>query len=218
MQGKLVVLEGCDGCGKSTQLRLLGNRLDEMGRQYHMLSYPKYDSPASAPLKMYLAGQFGADPAAVNPYAASSFYAVDRIADYLANWKIPYSRGELFISGRYTTSNAVHQGAKLSGSEREKYIDWLFDYEYGLLGLPRPDLVIFLDIPVPVALENIKKRGESRDIHETGEYIAKSRESALFAAARCGWRVINCASGDTMRPPQEILDDILREMQLNNLC
>lgn len=218
MSGRLIVLEGCDGSGKSTQLALLAQRLETLGCAPHTLSYPVYGSDSSALVRMYLSGRFGSDPAAVNPYAASSFYAVDRCADFLAGWKREYEAGALFLSGRYTTSNAVHQGAKLSGKDREEYTDWLFDYEYRLLGLPRPDLVVFLDIPPALAMENIQKRGEARDIHETRAYIEKSRESALFAAARYGWAVIPCSEDGAMRPAGVICNEILQQIKDRHLC
>ncbi len=218
MPGRLIVLEGCDGSGKSTQLSLLAGRLKAQGAAPRMLSYPVYESASSALVRMYLSGAFGSDPDAVNPYAASSFYAVDRCADFLANWKRDYDAGALFISGRYTTSNAVHQGAKLSGAARAAYMDWLFDYEYRLLGLPAPDLVVFLDVPPELSMENIRKRGLPRDIHETRAYIEKSRESALFAAGRYGWIVIDCACGGGMRPAEAICGEILQHIKDRNLC
>ena len=216
--GRLIVLEGCDGSGKSTQLALLTKALEAQGKAVRTLSYPVYESDSSALVRMYLSGRFGADPAAVNPYMASSFYAVDRCADYLANWKADYEAGALFVSGRYTTANAVHQGAKLSGEARTAYTDWLFDYEYRLLGLPKPDLVIFLDIPVSLALSNIEKRGEGADIHETRAYLEKSRESALFSADRYGWTVLNCERGGKMRPAEKIGADILNILRDSGLC
>lgn len=218
MPGRLIVLEGCDGCGKSTQLSLLTEQLKAQDAAPRVLSYPVYESESSALVRMYLSGAFGTDPEAVNPYAASSFYAVDRCADFLANWKHDYDAGALFVSGRYTTSNAVHQGAKLSGEARAAYMDWLFDYEYRLLRLPAPDLVVFLDIPPELAMKNIMKRGLPRDIHETRAYIEKSRESAHFAARRYGWIVIDCASGGEMRPAQTICDEILQHIKDRNLC
>lgn len=218
MAGRLIVLEGCDGSGKSTQLSILERNLRAQGLAPHTLSYPVYASDSSALVRMYLSGAFGSDPGAVNPYMASSFYAVDRCADYLANWKRDYDGGALFISGRYTTSNAVHQGAKLEGQARTTYTDWLFDYEYRLLGLPKPDLVLFLDIPVELALANIEKRGEKKDIHETRAYIEKSRESALCAAARYDWTVLDCAENGRMRMPEQIGSDILRLIRERNLC
>ena len=133
-------------------------------------------------VRMYLNGQFGSDPEDVNAYAASSFYAVDRYASYRADWGAAYDAGEIFVAGRYTTSNAIHQGAKLSGTARRTYMDWLFDYEYRLLGLPEPDAVIFLDVDVALALANIEKRRAGRDIHENhASYLARCRESALEA-------------------------------------
>ncbi len=218
MAGRLIVLEGCDGSGKSTQLALLTKALEAQGKAVHTLSYPVYESESSALVRMYLSGRFGADPEAVNPYMASSFYAVDRCADYLANWKADYDKGALFVSGRYTTSNAVHQGAKLTGEARTAYTDWLFDYEYRLLGLPKPDLVVFLDIPVSLALANIEKRGERKDIHETRAYLEKSRESALFSARRYGWTVLNCERDGKMRPADEISADIMTILREGALC
>ena len=218
MPGRLIVLEGCDGSGKSTQLSLLDKRLKAQGFAPHVLSYPVYTSDSSALVRMYLSGQFGSDPNAVNPYVASSFYAVDRCADFLANWKSDYDAGALFISGRYTTSNAVHQGAKLSGSDRDAYMDWLFEYEYRLLGLPEPDLVLFLDVPPELAMENIRKRGQNLDIHETRAYIEKSRESALFAAKRYGWTVLDCSCGGRMRSEYAVCGEILQRMKDRNLC
>lgn len=218
MSGRLIVIEGCDGCGKSTQLKLLENALTAAGEDVRMLSYPVYESDSSALVRMYLSGKFGKDPEKVNAYAASSFYAVDRIADYLANWKDDYNAGKLIVSGRYTTSNAVHQGAKLSGLQRQDYTDWLFDYEYRLLGLPKPDLVIFLDIPPELAAANIEKRGETKDIHESWAYIEKSRESALFSAKRYGWHVLQCDENGQMRPADTICSDIINIIKDFELC
>ena len=198
--GKLIVLEGTDGCGKTTQLELLCGELERGGRSFRKLEFPCYGDESSALVRMYLAGRFGADPDAVNAYAASSFYAVDRYASFKSSWEADYRAGMLFVAGRYTTSNAIHQGAKLSGDDREKYMDWLFEYEYGLLGLPKPDAVILLDVSTEIAAENIAKRGNRRDIHETDlDYLARCRESALDAAERFGWDVVECSAGGVMR-------------------
>lgn len=173
MPGRLIVLEGCDGCGKSTQLALLTEKLREQGGNVRTLSYPVYDSDSSALVRMYLSGKFGKDPSAVNAYAASSFYAVDRCADFLANWKADYDAGALFVSGRYTTSNAVHQGAKLAGDERAAYTDWLFDYEYRLLGLPKPDLVIFFGYSDGACDEEYRTSRRSKRYSRNGELFGK---------------------------------------------
>ena len=209
-RGRLIVLEGLDGSGKSTQLGLVCDALTARGRTLRRLEFPRYESDSSALVRMYLGGAFGDSPEDVNAYAASSFYAVDRYASYKDDWGRAYDAGGLLISGRYTTSNAIHQGAKLTGEARDAYLDWLFDYEYRLLGLPAPDAVIFLDVEVPLVMENIRRRNEARDIHETHEaYLLRCRESALYAAWRFGWRVVPCGAEGKMRPAAAIEQEIL---------
>lgn len=203
--GKLIVLEGTDGCGKTTQLGLLCEKLDREGKTYRKLEFPCYNDDSSMLVRMYLGGKFGKNPGDVNAFAASSFYAVDRYASYKSYWEKDYNSGMLFVSGRYTTSNAIHQGAKLDGEERIKYMDWLFDYEYGLLALPKPDAVILLDVKTETAIANITGRGNERDIHETDvNYLTRCRESALQAAERFGWNVIDCSPGGVMDTPENI--------------
>jgi len=203
--GRLIVLEGIDGSGKTTQLNLMCDELTRRGVAYRKLEFPRYADESSALVRMYLSGVFGGDPDAVNAYAASSLYAVDRFASYMTDWGKGYESGELFVAGRYTTSNAIHQGAKLDGAARRVYMDWLFDYEYRLLGLPAPDAVIYLDVTPEIAARNIASRGDRRDIHEGDPcYISRCRDAALFAAANYGWRVVNCCRGAAMRPVSEI--------------
>ena len=143
--GKLIVLEGIDGSGKSAQYRRLTARFEREGLDYHSIVFPRYDQESSALIRMYLNGDFGSRPDDVNAYASSIFYAVDRYASYMTDWKAYYQSGGVVLSDRYTTSNAVHQGAKLPPEEQPRFFDWLYDLEYVKLGLPRPDLVIFLD-------------------------------------------------------------------------
>ena len=110
--GKLIVIEGTDGSGKSTQFQLLTQRLENENRQFQRLVFPQYSEPSSALIRMYLGGEFGSSPADVNAYAASAFYAVDRYASYKKVWGQWYEEGGLIVSDRYTTSNAVHQASK----------------------------------------------------------------------------------------------------------
>ena len=145
--GKLIVFEGTDGSGKSTQFNLLCSRLQEQGTQFQRLVFPQYSEPSSALLRMYLAGEFGPHPTDVNPYAASTFYAVDRYAAWKKVWEKSYRAGSLILSDRYTTSNAVHQGSKLAQADQPAFFDWLVGFEYGKLELPKPDAVIYLDMP-----------------------------------------------------------------------
>lgn len=210
----LVVIEGVDGSGKQTQTQLLHDRLKD-NFKIRRLTFPDYNSDTSALVKMYLGGEFGNKPESVNAYASSSFYAVDRIGGFLKDWHEDYERGDFILCDRYTTSNAVHQAGKLSGKERDDYLDWLFDYEYRLLGLPKPDLVFFLDVPPEVSRELMKNRsnkitGESeKDIHESNaDYITKSYENALYVAKKCGWNVIECVKNGKLRSIEDINDEI----------
>ena len=189
----LIVIEGTDGSGKATQTELLSSRFKADGKEHITLDFPRYTEPSSALIKAYLSGEFGTDPEAVNPFSASTFYAVDRIASYLSEWKQFYLSGGIVLADRYTTSNATHQGSKFKEREkREEFFEWLSGFEYGKLGLPSPDLVIFLDVPVTVTLELMQVR-EVTDIHEANvEHLIKSKESALHAADFYGWQIISC--------------------------
>ena len=196
--GKLIVIEGLDGSGKSTQLDLLLERLKGLNIDCRSVSFPDYESDSSALVKMYLAGKFGKKPDDVNPFAASVFYTVDRYASYKQNWGEYYDAGGVVIAGRYTTSNAVHQTSKLNDSEWESFLNWLYDFEYNKVGIPKPDKVIFLDMPVEVSqklLSGRYKGDESKkDIHESDvAYLDNCRKAAVFTANFSGWTVVPCA-------------------------
>lgn len=215
--GKLIVIEGLDGSGKSTQLSLLPDRLSANGIDCRTVSFPDYESDSSALVKMYLAGKFGTKPSDVNPYAASAFYTVDRYASYKSVWGEYYNSGGTVVSGRYTTSNAVHQTSKLPESEWKTFLDWLYDFEYGKIAIPKPDKVIFLDMPVEVSQKLLDRRyssaGGGKDIHESDtEYLENCRKAAVFTADYSGWSIIPCAAGGEPRTVEEILDDILKEV------
>ena len=149
--GKLIVIEGTDGSGKSTQFRLLTQRLENENIAFQKIVFPQYSEPSSALIRMYLGGEFGTNPSDVNAYAASSFYAIDRYASYKKIWGQWYEQGGLVICDRYTTSNAVHQTVKCPPQERGEFLRWLDDFEHTKLGLPRPDLVLYLDMPTDQA-------------------------------------------------------------------
>ena len=196
-KGKLIVIEGTDGSGKSTQFRLLCEALSSRGIPFRRLVFPQYQEPSSALLRMYLNGEFGSHPSDVNAYAASTFYAVDRYASWRKVWGTDYQKGGLILSDRYTTSNAVHQGGKLSPAEQPAFFDWLFDFEYNKLGLPAPDLVVYLDMPTEQSLKLLRSREAATntkgDIHEVdSDYLALCRKTALSAASHYGWQVISC--------------------------
>ena len=193
--GKLVVIEGVDGSGKSTQLRLLTERLGAEGLEFATVSFPRYSEDSSALIKMYLGGEFGTNPGDVNAYAASSFFAVDRFASYKREpWGKHYDNGGLVLTDRYTTSNAVHQGAKLPQPERAEFFRWLYDFEFRLIGLPKPDAVLYMDISADRALQRVKYRAEEQDIHEKDvEYIHSCVECSRQAAQLLGWSAIDAS-------------------------
>ncbi len=208
---KLMVIDGLDGCGKSTQLGLLKDYLQSRGISYRQISFPDYAQPSSALVRMYLGGDLGGSPDAVNAYAASSFYAVDRYASYKSFWEEDYTAGVPIVAARYTTSNAIHQMTKLPCEEWDNFLAWLEDFEYGKLGLPRPDQVVFLDMPLEVSQRLLSGRYEGdeskKDIHERDlTYLAKCRKAALYAAQKCGWRVIACSREGEPLPMQTIHD------------
>ncbi len=214
MHGTLIVFEGTDGSGKSTQFTLAKAALEQQGIPFRTCTYPQYASDSSALVRMYLGGQFGTHPSDVNAYAASSFYAVDRYAGYKTVWGSYYEEGGVVLLDRYTTSNAIHQASKLPLEERESFLRWLEDYEYHLLGLPRPDLVVWLDMPVEMAVANLRHRESSTnttaDIHEADiAYLTQCREAAAQAAALYGWQRINCVAEDgSLRSTRDIHQEI----------
>ena len=210
MEGKLLVLDGLDGCGKSTQAQRLTRRLEEAfpGR-VHLISYPDYDSPSSALVKMYLGGDFSAHPEGVNAYAASTFYAVDRYAGYVRQWGEWYRQGHFIVAARYTTSNAIHQMGKLPQGEWKEFLDWLEDFEYEKLALPKPDLVCYLqmDRKVSEQLLDARYQGDAsrRDIHERDRaYLEQCRISAEYAAEYWHWNRIACSQDGKALPMEEI--------------
>ncbi|MBR4910030.1 MAG: deoxynucleoside kinase [Clostridia bacterium] len=211
--GKLIVIEGLDGSGKSTQLEMLKVRLTEAGFPITAISFPDYESDSSALVKMYLSGKFGDKPSDVNPYAASLFYCVDRYASFKTKWGNDYDSGRAIIAGRYTTSNAIHQASKLKESEWRPFLDWLYDIEYEKVGIPKPDLVIFLDMPVEVSQKLLSGRyhGDEggKDIHERDiEYLNRCRSAAKFVADYSGYKTVCCAAGNEPRSPEDISDEL----------
>ena len=218
--GKLIVLEGTDGVGKSTQFSLLKDRMAASGRDFRTVVFPQYSEPSSALIRMYLGGEFGSSPADVNPYAASIFYAADRYASYKKTWGEYYESGGLILCDRYTTSNAVHQASKVEPGHRMKYYQWLYETEFDLMGLPRPDLVIYLDAPIELT-ERLMRRRETdtntrADIHEQDlDYLRTCRASGKQAAEFYGWRIVRCDRGGAMRSIEDIHEEIF---QLANNC
>ena len=211
--GKLIVIEGTDGSGKSTQFRMMSEHLTQENIAFKHLVFPRYSEESSALIRMYLGGQFGTKPTDVNAYAASSFYAVDRYASYKMDWGQWYEDGGLVLSDRYTTSNAVHQASKETGADRDRFLKWLYEFEYDKLGLPRPDLVIYLDVPTDYTEKLLRHREQDTntkaDIHEKDmQYLATCREAGRAAAGYYGWKVIQCVENGAMRTIEDIHNEI----------
>ena len=216
--GKLIVIEGTDGSGKSTQFKCLTEHLQADARQFQTLVFPRYKEPSSALIRMYLGGEFGNKPTDVNAYAASAFYAVDRYASYKQDWGQWFEQGGLIVSDRYTTSNAVHQTSKEPKDKQSEFLRWLYEFEYDKLGLPRPDLTIYLDVPTAFTEKLMRHREAATnthaDIHEQDmTYLATCRETGRAAAQFYGWTVIECVRDGQMRSIEDIHEEIYRHVR-----
>ncbi|MFR8172096.1 MAG: dTMP kinase [Marvinbryantia sp.] len=214
MKGQLVVIEGLDGSGKATQAKLLYEEILKKRNNVRKVSFPDYGSDSSALIKMYLSGQFGSAPSDVNAYAASSFYAVDRYASYKKDWGNFYDDGWIVIADRYTTSNAIHQCSKLPKGQWDAFLDWLFHFEYQLLGIPEPGMVVYLRVDPQVSQKLMTGRYEGheerKDIHEKDVgYLSRCRDAADYCADRFGWKLIECTRNGEMRTIEDIQKEIV---------
>ena len=217
MNGLLIVFEGTDGSGKATQSRLLCEHLQRENIPYKNITFPQYGKPSAAMVQEYLDGNLGRRPGDVNAYAASLMFSMDRYASYKQDWGAFYEAGGLVIADRYTTSNAVHQGSKLEGAAQAEFFTWLYDLEYDKMGLPKPDLVLCLDMPTELAHLLREKRDTQgvgdRDIHEHAERnLARCLEPARLAAKYYGWTLISCVKDGQLRSIEDIHEEIYRHI------
>lgn len=216
MKGKLIIIDGSDGSGKATQSLTLFARLQVDGYKVKKVEFPDYSSQSSALIKMYLNGDLGSNPEDVNAYAASTFYAVDRFASYRMKWKDFYEEGGVILADRYTTSNMVHQAAKIDDiKERDRYLDWLWNFEFNLFALPVPDAVFFLDVPPECSRSLMENRAnkftgeEKKDIHESdNSFLERSYNNAKYIAGKYGWTTIQCVENGEMHSIDEIHEKI----------
>ena len=223
MKGKLIIIEsGSDASGKATQTRKLYDRLVKDGYNVKKVEYPNYKSQSSALVKMYLNGDFGKNAGDVDAYIASTFFAADRYASFKTEWEEFYNNGGIIIADRYTTSNMVHQASKMDENERDKFIDWLFNYEFNLYKLPEPDCVVFLDVPIDFSKKLMERRknkftGEDKkDIHESDiDYLTKSYNNAVHIANKYNWNKINCIEDDNLRTIESIHEEIYKLVKDN---
>ncbi len=215
--GRLIVIDGVDASGKETQTRLLYEKLKASGQSVKMISFPAYDNPSSMLVRMYLNGDFGKNPEDVNAYAASSFFAADRYATYKQDWGKDYRDGTVILADRYVSSNMIHQASKINDEgEKNEFMEWLDDFEYNRYGLPRPDITLFLDMPVEWGKKLMQERankidgGSEKDIHERNdEYLIKSYNTAVNAAKKYGWKRVSCVDEKGIRAVEDIHREIL---------
>ena len=211
---KLIVIEGLDGSGKSTQLDLLHRKIPDA----NFITFPYYDTDSGRIISSYLRGTFAEDDPRRSAYSASIMYAVDRYTSYRTHWGALYESGRPVISARYVSSNAMYQMTKLDRSEWEEYLDWLTDLEFGKLGLPEPDMTIFLDMPTEVSQRLLLQRyggdDSKKDIHERDTaYLQKCREAALYAADKYSWEMIPCSKDGEPRSIHEINLELLEKLK-----
>lgn len=219
-KGKLITIEAGDGSGKATQTKALYDRLLAEGYQVLKVEYPDYQSESSALVRMYLGGEFGQQAENVSAYGASAFFAVDRYASYLLKWRQAYEFGWIILADRYTTSNMVHQAVKLKDSaEREEFLTWLWDFEFGRLQLPVPDRVIYLDMPPEISDRLINSRAakdssRKKDIHEKDtSYLHHCHRAYNEVAEKYGWVKISCAQQGNLRTVQDIHEDVYQAVK-----
>lgn len=219
MAAKLIAIEGLDGSGKETQTRLLREDLERRGFKVGSVSFPQYGMPSAALVEDYLHGGFGEHASDVNAYAASSFFAMDRLVSYLKNWQHDFEDCDYFIADRYVTSNAIHQCSKLSQSQWVEFVDWLIDYEHGKLGLPAPDKVIYLRLDLATSQRLLENRyggdASKRDVHERDlDYLEHSRQAAEWCCDRMGWIPVECASHGLLRDRLDVHSEIMGKLGL----
>ncbi len=213
--GIFIDLEGLDGSGKTTQTELICKRLQADGIDYRQIKLPDYESDSSILVRKYLAGDFGKNAGDVNAYAASVLYAADRFASYTEKWGEDYRNGKLIFADRYTPANALYQMTKLDKADWDPFLEWLFDFEYEKIGIPAPDKVIFLDMPVEVSQRLMTSRyngdESKKDVHEANvEFLNACREAALYAADKYGWSVVQCAENGEPLPIDVINDKVYK--------
>ena len=219
---KLIIIEGLDGSGKSTQVKLLEEYFKAKNIDYKKIKLPDYDNPSSTLVKMYLGGEFGKSADDVNAYAAGAFYAVDRFASYKLNWGSDYEKGTVILADRYATSNSIYKMEKISEDEWDSYLEWSADFEYNKIGIPSPDAVIYLDMPVEISQRLMTSRynGDEgkKDVHEVNvEFLKKCRKSALYTANKQGWKVVECSDGENPLSIDRIHKEIIKIVE-EELC
>ena len=214
MSKKLIIIEGLDGGGKTTQLELLKKDYPD----FRFITFPNYESPSGQIVTNYLEGKYKEENDAVSAYTASCFYAVDRYTSYKTDWEKDYLSGTPVFSARYVSSNAIYQMTKLPHDRWDEYMEWLFDTEYGKFAIPKPTGTVFLDMPVEVSRELLLKRysGDEKklDIHESNlEFMSRCRKAALYVAEKESWHIVKCSENGEPLPIDIIHGNIKKEVE-----
>ncbi len=219
--GYIIVIEGTDGSGKQTQATKLYERLVAKGLKVIRQSFPNYDSPSSAPVKMYLGGELCERAEQLDAYQTSSLFAVDRLCTYMKDLKAHYDAGGIIILDRYTQSNMLHQAGKIKDiAERDKYLDWLDNFEFNELKLPRANKVIFLDVPPEVSMRLARERGElksgtAKDIQEQdAQHLIDAYNSGKYVAQKYDWNIIDCVNAGNIKSIEEIHELICKAIDI----
>lgn len=209
-RGRLIVIDGSDGVGKATQTKLLVERLRRKGKWVETLDFPQYKANFfGAFIGECLSGKQG-DFLKVDPYIVSVLYAADRWESKakIERW---LREGAIVVLDRYVSANQMHQGGKIKGAKaRAAFLKWLDRMEHKIFGLPRPDLIMYLNVPFKLSLKLIKKRRGKKLLPEKNpRHLAETLESALRLIARNSkWKRIDCARRDHVLPRGEIHEKI----------
>jgi dTMP kinase len=218
-KGFFLVIDGTDGSGKGTQTTRLVERLKSESRDIVMVDFPRYGNPSAYFVERYLRGEYGSLKD-IDAYRASTFYALDRF-DAAKDIRAALERGAIVVSNRYVSANKGHQMGKIKDpAERKKFLDWLNGFEYGILGIPKPDLTILLHVPADVGFDLIAKKderaylnGKVRDIHENDREHLRDAEQAYLSLTTLDtferWRLIECMDNDRLLSIEEVHERIL---------
>ena len=211
----IIDIEGTDGSGKRTQTMLLKEYLENKGKKVKLISFPNYDSNSSAAVKMYLNGEIGDKADCLDGYQTSTLYAVDRL---ITMSKINTEDYDYVLFDRYVPSNMIHQSTKVKDPVAlDCFLEWLEEFEYGKLKLPKPDKIVFLDMPVEFSMKLAKQRGEyksgtKKDIHEQDpKHLQLAYERAKYVAEKFNWTNISCVLKD-IKTIEEIHKEILTKL------
>lgn len=220
-----MVIDGTDGSGKATQVKLLAKRLKAQGKKVKTIDFPRYYNNFFGKfIGQCLAGEYG-NFLAVSPYFASVLYAADRFesAGQIKKWLV---EGNMVVADRYASSNQIHQGAKINdAAQRKEFLDWLEKMEFKIFKIPKPDLVVYLDVPLEISQKLLKNKAKSRkkrylngkkDVHESDlNHLENAQKSALDLVAKFNnWVMIDCTRDDKLMSKKEINDLIYKELKI----